>query len=208
MRIGLLGGSFDPPHNAHLAVAQAVRMARKLDRVDLLVSGQSPHSYGKPNVAAVQHRLAMARIAVEGQAGVGVEDMETRKEGRSFSIDTVRALQKAHPGNNYDFIIGGDMLLNLPTWKEIDTLLVLVDFVTVFRPGHTEEIFELLKPQLGEDETARLRANFVEMPLIHLSSSAIRAALVARESISELVPPGVETYIRAQRLYAGGENRT
>jgi nicotinate-nucleotide adenylyltransferase len=205
MRIGLLGGSFDPPHNAHLAVAQAVRMARKLDRVDLLVSGQSPHSYGKPNVAPVKHRLAMARIAVEGQAGLGVEDCETRKEGRSYSIDTVRALQKANPANNYDFIIGGDMLLNLPTWKDVDALLILVDFVTVFRPGHTEEIFELLKPQLGEDETARLRANFVEMPLIHLSSSAIRAAVAAGESISDLVPPSVEAYIRANRLYVGAK---
>lgn len=201
MRIGLLGGSFDPPHNAHLAVAQAVRLARGYDRVDLLVSGQSPHSYGKPNVADVRHRLAMARIAVEGQTGLGVEDIETRKDGRSFSIDTVRALQKAHPGNNYDFIIGGDMLANLPTWKEVDSLLILVDFVTVFRPGHTEEIFEHLKSTLGEDEAARLRGNLVEMPLQHISSTQIRAAVAAGESISHWVPPAVEAYIRAHRLY-------
>lgn len=204
MRIGLLGGSFDPPHNAHLAVAKAVLAARKLDRVDLLVSGQSPHSYGKPNVAEVRHRLAMARIAVEGEPGLGVEDWEANRPGRSYSIETVTHLRKANPGNHYEFIIGGDMLLNLPTWREIDKLLVLADFVTVFRPGHTEEIFEQLKPILGEDETARLRANFVEMPLIHLSSTAIRAATAAGESIQDHVPPGVETYIRANHLYLIG----
>jgi nicotinate-nucleotide adenylyltransferase len=204
MRIGLLGGSFDPPHNAHLAVAKAVLAARKLDRVYLLVSGQSPHSYGKPNVADVRHRLAMARIAVEGQTGLGVEDWEAQRGGRSYSIETVKHLREATPGNHYEFIIGGDMLLNLPTWREIDKLLVMVDFVTVFRPGHTEEIFELLKPLLGEDETARLRTNFVEMPLIHLSSTEIRAAVAAGESITGLVPTGVEAYIRAHRLYAKG----
>jgi nicotinate-nucleotide adenylyltransferase len=201
MRIGLLGGSFDPPHNAHLAVARAVLAARKLDRVDLLVSGQSPHSYGKPNVAPVAHRLAMARIAVEGQAGLGVEEWETRQQGRSYSIDTVKHLRAQNPGNRYEFIIGGDMLLGLPTWREIDKLLMMIDFVTVFRPGHTEEIFEQLKPILGEDETARLRANFVEMPLIHLSSTAIRAAVAAGESITDHVPAGVEAYIRANHLY-------
>ena len=176
-------------------------MARKLDRVDLLVSGQSPHSYGKPNVADVKHRLAMARLAAQGQPGVGVEDVETHKPGRSYSIDTVRALQKAHPENNYDFIIGGDMLLNLPDWREVDTLLVLIDFVTVFRPGHTVEIFDQLKLALGEDETARLRANIVEMPLIALSSTAIRASIAMGKPITDNVPPAVEAYIRANQLY-------
>ncbi|MCB9895953.1 MAG: nicotinate (nicotinamide) nucleotide adenylyltransferase [Planctomycetes bacterium] len=201
MKIGLLGGSFDPPHNAHIAVAQAVRKARGLDRVDLLVSGQSPHAGGKSNHADVQHRLAMAHLAVEGQEGLGVEDWETRREGRSYSIETIRALQKAHPQNNYDFIIGGDMLADLPTWREIDKLLVLVDFVPVFRPGYEEGVFEDLRGKLGEDETARLRANVVEMPLQNISSTEIRAAAAAGESIAEWVPPAVRTYIRGHHLY-------
>jgi nicotinate-nucleotide adenylyltransferase len=201
MRIGLLGGSFDPPHNAHLEVARTVLAARGLDRVDLLVSGESPHAQGKGNHASAQHRLAMARIAVEGEAGIGVEDWEVRRGGRSYSIETLKHLRAQHPGIHYEFIIGGDMLANLPIWREVDELLVLVDFVTVFRPGHTEEIFEHLKTSLGEDEAARLRANLVEMPLQHLSSTAIRAAVAAGESITGQVPPGVEAYIRANRLY-------
>ena len=205
MKFGLLGGSFDPPHNAHIAIAHAVRNARGLDRVDLLVSGKSPHADGKSNHADVQHRLAMARLAVEGQDGLGVEDWEAKRDGRSYSIETIRALQKAHPENNYDFIIGGDMLADLPTWREIDKLLVLVDFVPVFRPGYEEGVFEDLRGKLGEDETARLIRNVVEMPLLKISSTQIRAAAAAGESISEWVSPAVRAYIRGHHLY---ERRT
>ncbi len=200
-KVGLLGGAFDPPHLGHLAVARAVRAARGLDRVDLLVSGQSPHADGKNNHAPLQHRLAMARLAVEGEPGLGVEDWETRQNARSYTIETIRHLQQTHPENNYDFIIGGDMLRDLPNWREIGKLLVLVDFVPVFRPGHTEEVFESLKAQLGEDETARLRANMVEMPLQHISSTEIRAAAAAGESISQWLTPAIEAYIHAHRLY-------
>ena len=204
MKIGLLGGSFDPPHIAHLAIARAVRAARGLDRVDLLVSGESPHADGKSNHADVQHRLAMAHLAVQGQPGLGVEDCETQRQGRSYSIETIRAMQRAHPENNYDFIIGGDMLANLPSWREIESLLVLVDFVPVFRPGYQEGIFEDLRARLGEDETARLRGNVVEMPLMDVSSTRIRAAAAAGESIAEWVTPAIEAYIHAHRLYEGG----
>ncbi|MCZ7608304.1 MAG: nicotinate (nicotinamide) nucleotide adenylyltransferase [Planctomycetota bacterium] len=200
-KVGLLGGAFDPPHLGHLAVARAVRAARGLDRVDLLVSGQSPHAEGKNNHAPLEHRLAMARLVVEGEPGLGVEDWETRQSGRSYTIETIRHLQQAYPENNYDFIIGGDMLRDLPNWREIGKLLVLVDFVPVFRPGHTEEVFEGLKAQLGEDETARLRANMVEMPLQHISSTEIRAAAAAGESISQWLTPAIEAYIHAHRLY-------
>ncbi|MCA8912608.1 MAG: nicotinate (nicotinamide) nucleotide adenylyltransferase [Planctomycetes bacterium] len=205
MKIGLLGGSFDPPHNAHLAVARGVRAAKSLDRVDLLVSGQSPHADGKSNHADVQHRLAMARIAVEGQPGLGVEDWETKQDGRSYSIETIRHLQGAHPDNDYFFIVGGDMLADLPTWREATELLRRVEFIPVFRPGHTAEVFRELKGKLPKPVLETLQANVVKMPLQEISSTAIRAAVAAGESISHEVPAAVEIYIRANRLYFGGE---
>lgn len=202
-RIGLLGGSFDPPHNAHLAVARGVRTAKSLDRVDLLVSGQSPHAEGKSNHADVQHRLAMARIAIEGQPGLGVEDWETQQQGRSFSIETIRHLQAAHPGNRYFFIVGGDMLASLPSWREVSELLRRVEFIPIFRPGHTAEVFQTLQGRLPDGVLKMLRTNTVQMPLLNVSSTVIRAAAASGESISQEVPPAVEAYIRANRLYSG-----
>ncbi|MBZ0137725.1 MAG: nicotinate (nicotinamide) nucleotide adenylyltransferase [Planctomycetes bacterium] len=201
MKIGLLGGSFDPPHNAHLALAQRVMRARGLDRVDLLVSGQSPHKDGKTNHADAGQRLAMARIASESAEGIGVEDCETRRPGRSYTVDTLRELTKRFPDNRYVFIVGGDMLGDLPHWKEPGEVLTLADVVPVFRPGYGAEILESLTRALGTTLTEQLRSNVVEMPLMNISSTMIRAAVAGGESISAWVPPGVESYIRAHRLY-------
>lgn len=203
MRIGLLGGSFDPPHNAHLAVAQAVFSQRKLDQVDLLVTGQSPHADGKTNHADVEHRLAMARIAAEGLEGIGVEDCETKRDGRSYTVDTLRELISRHPDNRYSFIVGGDMLNDLPNWKEPLEVLKLAEVVPVFRPGHTDEVFDGLRDQLGHEQTEQLKRNVVEIPLMDISSTMIRNAAKAGESISQWVPAAVRTYIHASRLYRG-----
>jgi nicotinate-nucleotide adenylyltransferase len=203
--IGLLGGSFDPPHNAHLAVAQAVLAARRLERVDLLVSGQSPHKDGKTNHADVQHRLAMARIAAEGLEGIGVEDCETRRSGRSYTVDTLRGLTQQHPDNRYTFIIGGDMLADLPNWKEPQEVFALADIIPVFRPGHTEEVFEELKHKLGVGQAEQLKKNTVEMPLMDISSTKIRNAAATGESIKQWVPAAVRAYIHANRLYRGAQ---
>ena len=197
MRIGLLGGSFDPPHNAHLAVAQAVLHARKLDRVDLLVTGRPPHKDGKSNKAEVGHRLAMARIAADVLDEIGVEDCETTREGRSYTVDTLRELTSHNPENKYTFIIGGDMLADLPNWKEPAEIMKLAQVVPVFRPGHTAEVFD----RLGDEWADQLKANVVEMALIDISSTKIREAVAAGESISQWVPPAVEAYIRAHGLY-------
>jgi nicotinate-nucleotide adenylyltransferase len=201
MRIGLLGGAFDPPHNAHLEIARTVRLARALDRVDLLVSAQSPHAGGKTAVAALEHRLAMARLAVQGQAGLGVEDREARRAGKSYTVDTLRDLRAERPDDSFYFVVGGDMLADLPNWREIDEVLQLAEFIPVFRPAYTAEVFTGLGRKLGAEAVQNLQSNVLEMPLLSVSSTAIRNAVAAGESISHWVPPAVEAYIRANRLY-------
>jgi nicotinate-nucleotide adenylyltransferase len=201
-RIGLFGGSFDPPHNAHIAVAKAVLESQGLDRVDLLVSNKPPHAKGKQVIADVKHRREMARLAVANETGLGVEDCETRREGKSYTIDTIRELQALHPDTGYTFIIGGDMLADLPRWREIHELATRVHFVPVFRPGYTDEVWQGLREDFDQDFIARLQANVLEMPLIDISSTKVREAVASGESIAEWVAPGVEAYIRAHRLYA------
>lgn len=200
-RIALFGGAFDPPHNGHLAVARAVLAARKLDRVDLLVSSASPHRGGKQNRAGADDRAAMARLAVEDEVGIGVEECELARPGPSYSIDTVRHLRRERPDNQYAFIIGGDMVLDLPNWREIEALLDLVEFIPVFRPGFDATVFAQVEPALGKATVARLRAAHVDVPQLGTSSTAIRAAVAAGESIQDYVPSAVAKYIYARGLY-------
>lgn len=201
MRIGLLGGAFDPPHNGHLLVAAAVRRARALDRVDLLVSGQSPHAQAKHNHADVTHRLAMARLAAATVPGIGVEDLETRRPGKSFSIDTLRELRTRQPRDEFVFIVGGDMLADLPRWRSVGVLLKLARFVPVLRPGFTLEVFDALRAPLGDAAVEALRRELVTMPLSEISSTAIRTAVRDGLPWRHLLPAPVADYIEAQGLY-------
>lgn len=203
MRIGLLGGAFDPPHNAHLEIARRVREAHSLDRVDLLVSGQSPHAECKYAATSAAHRLAMTALAVANQPGLGVDDRETSRPGKSYTVETLRELRSEKPSDTHYFIIGGDMLASLPTWREAAEVLRLARFVPVMRPGFTADVYEDLRPALGDEAVNELQRNAVSMPPMKISSSEIRAAVAAGESISHWVPPGVEAYIRANRLYVG-----
>jgi len=200
-RIALFGGAFDPPHLGHLGVARAVLAAHELDRVDLLVSASSPHKSGKSNHASAQDRAAMAALAVENEVGIGVEDCELARTGPSYTVDTIRQLRRDRPDNEYWFVIGGDMVADLPHWREIGALLDLVEFIPVFRPGFDGEVFAAIEPALGKSVVARLRAAFVEVPQLAITSTAIRAAVAAGESIEGMVPPAVAKYIYAKRLY-------
>ncbi|MBE7491021.1 MAG: nicotinate (nicotinamide) nucleotide adenylyltransferase [Planctomycetes bacterium] len=200
-QIGLLGGAFDPPHNGHLAVARAVLAARGLDRVDLLVSGQSPHRGGKITVAPAADRAAMAHLAAQDEIGIGVEECELARSGPSYTIDTIRWLRRERPQNRYCVIVGADMALDLPNWREAGELLDLVEIVPVLRPGFDTSLFERLVPALGKAHVARLRAAHVDVPQLAVSSTAVRNAVAAGESIEAMVPAAVARYIYARRLY-------
>lgn len=202
MRIGLLGGAFDPPHNGHLALARAVHAARGLDRIDLLVSGQSPHAHGKQNVTKPADRLAMAWLLASGEDWLAVEDFEVHRDGPSFTVLTLRELKRLHPDDEFSFILGGDMLANLPQWREIHEVLQLAKFIPVLRPGYGAEVFASLRNELGAEATSELESALVPMQQQDISSTRIRNAIAGGESIEGLVPPAIESYIRAHRLYS------
>lgn len=200
-RIGLLGGAFDPPHDGHVAVASAILRARLLDRVDLVVSGASPHRDSKSNVAAPEDRAAMARLAVQDVPGLGVELCELARTGPSYTIETLRQLKAAVPGNTYSLIIGADMVVDLPRWREVNELLALAEVIPVLRPGFGAEVFAALERHLGKAVADGLRAALVAVPQLGISSTSVRAAVAAGESIAGMVPAAVEKFIYARGLY-------
>lgn len=204
-RIGVLGGTFNPVHLGHLIVAQTAMERFELGRVLFIPCASPPHKNG-PGLAEGRHRLAMLQSAIEGDLRFEVSDVELQRGGRSYTIDTVRALHERFPGADFCFIIGADTLTELHTWREIETLLTLVRFVTVARPG-TDLAPLRARPdrlRLPPPWPERLLADVAEARQVDISSSDIRYRLAEGMSIRYLVPVGVEMYITEHHLYRQG----
>ena len=192
-RLALFGGSFNPPHVAHLAVAEAAAEAAGLGRVLWTPASTPPHKRGDPAVAAAEHRLAMTRLAVGGNDRFEVYDGEVRRGGVSYTVDTLRALRAAHPAADLVLLLGGDSLRDLAaTWREPEAILALARVVAYRRPGAAEAA---VPPYV------RARTQFVEAPPLDLSGTALRARLAAGRTVRYLVPDAVLAYIEMHGLY-------
>lgn len=185
-KIGILGGTFNPPHIGHLIIANEVRFALGLDEVRLMPNAQPPHK-SAPGDATAMQRLAMAELAVTGIDGLTVSSFEVERGGVSYTYDTIQQLKELEPDADFHFIIGGDMIDMLPNWYKIDELVELVKFVGVLRPG-------------AVGKTA-LPVTFVDIPQINLSSTVIRQRCANKGTVQLLIPPAVETFIREEGLY-------
>jgi len=190
-RIGLLGGTFDPPHLGHLVVAEAVRDALGLDEVWLLVAGDP---WMKNEQSSAYHRVTMARLAAEGNPHLVVDDREARREGPTYSADTLTELHTDHPDDAFTFIVGADTAARMPEWDRVDQALSLADWVMVGRPG-TDWPRHDLADQL----------TIVEVPGIDVSSSEVRDRIRDGRSVRYLVPEPVRTYIDEHRLYRAAD---
>ncbi len=189
MKLGILGGSFNPIHHGHLIVATRAAEALGLDRVLFIPTALSPLK-GTQELAPARDRLAMVRAAVRGNPLLSASDAETRRGGTSYTIDTLKAIRERHPGGIY-LILGADAARLLPQWRSIDEVKRLATLVTVARPGHSPG------PKMPKHLT-------VEVPLLEISSSEIRARARRGLSIRYLVPDAVERYIRRKKLYRRG----
>jgi len=197
-RLGVLGGSFNPVHNAHLAMARAAMEAFGLERVLFLPTGNPPHK--RAGLADKRHRLRMVELAVDGHPGFAVADLEVRREGTTYTVDTLRILRARWPGASLWYIVGADTLLELHTWREIDAVLALCSFVVCTRPGWQEEAVGDCASRLRERGAV---IHLLNMPGIDISSTVIRRSLEEGERTSEgLVPPAVWGYLREHRLYS------
>lgn len=204
---GIFGGSFNPIHAAHVAVAERARAERALDRVLFVPALQPPHKTGEPLVAP-HHRLRMVELAVADSPAFEACPLELEREGEgaSYALLTVRRIREQIGGGTPLYlIVGGDMLSDIPDWWHAGELVREVDLIGVGRPGHPlEEGFERLAGAFGDCVAARARRLAVRVPPMDVSSTRIRELIRLGRSIQSLVPPAVGDYIRRHGLYAAG----
>ncbi|KHD45813.1 nicotinate-nucleotide adenylyltransferase [Streptococcus hongkongensis] len=185
-QVGILGGNFNPIHNAHLVVADQVRQQLGLDHVYLMPEFKPPHVDTKETIDEM-HRLKMIELAIEEVDGLAIETCELDRKGTSYTFDTMKFLTEQNPDVDYYFIIGADMVAYLPKWHRIDELVELVQFVGVQRP----------KFKAGTSYPVI----WVDIPLLDISSSMIRDFIKKDRQPNYLLPQAVLTYIEQEGLY-------
>ena len=203
MRLGILGGSFNPVHVGHLLIGCAAADAFQLDRVLLLPCSVSPFKVGATDLATGPDRLEMVRRSVAGDPLFEASDLDLARGGVSYAVESVRTLRARYPEAHLFFIIGGDSLRELSHWHKIGEMLALCDVITVQRPGVTLAFDEALAP-FPEAVRDRLRRHTGQGRTCEVSSTEIRRRSAEGRSIRYLVCPDVEAYIRERGLYAVG----
>lgn len=191
MRIGLMGGSFDPVHLGHLGVARTVAESLRLDQVLFVPAAQAPLR-AAPVCASGAHRLAMLKIAIWGAKELGVSEIELQRGGVSYTADTLRAMRADRPADDFVWIVGEDQLARLSQWAEPEALARLAEFAAYGRPGFARAAAPVIKG---------LRVNRVDGPGWAISSTEIRARLQRGEALEGLLPDKVIEYIRENGLY-------
>ncbi len=221
-KIGLLGGTFDPVHNGHLAVANHVLRALALNSIWFIPASLPPHKDGHEDgceISSFSHRIAMLKKAISQNPSFVVSDIEAKRSAPSYSIDTLHILlPQIEPKAELYFIIGTDAFLEINTWKRYRELPSLVRFVIISRPGFPPDKVETLirtefpgyelDPVSETWNSPERKESFIlqHMEPVPISSTGIRRKVERGEDITGLVPPAVEGYIRKQQLYR--QNKT
>jgi len=196
MRVGILGGTFNPPHVAHLVCASEAHDQLGLDVVVLVPTAQPPHT-SVPDDPGAEHRAVMCELAVRDDERLRVSRIELERAGPSYTVDTLSTLHERDPEDDLTFIVGGDMAHSLPTWHEPEGILGLARLAVAERAEvRRADITERLAGLAGAD-----RVDFFAMPRLDVSSSDLRRRVAAGRSIRYLVPDAVIEYIGEHDLY-------
>lgn len=202
MRIGLMGGTFNPIHLGHLIMCEYIRMDCNLDKVIFIPSSNPPHK-DKSQVMSVAHRYDMVQLAIEDNPYFEVSSIEMDRQGNSYTIDTIEELKTQYKDDEFYFIIGGDNLHELIKWKDASKLLKTTSFIVIGRQGVDEDINMLKIKEYEEVYNAKI--HYLNAPLIEISSTTIRDYLKEGKSIRYMVPKKVEDYIMLHKLYRSEE---
>jgi nicotinate-nucleotide adenylyltransferase len=201
-RTGLYGGSFDPIHFGHLISARSIAEQLNLSRIFLIPAPRPPHKTAS-QLTDARHRLAMARLAVQGDPLFEVSDVELHRAGPSYTIDTVSHFRDRLGGSAELFwIIGADSLPELPTWRRVAELVCMVQIVTARRPGSRLPDVANLAAAVGPGPAQALLDRCVETPEIDISSTDIRRRVTAGLPVRYLLPNLVASYITQEGLYS------
>lgn len=185
-RVGILGGTFDPPHLGHLIIANEVLQALELDEIRFMPNQEPPHKQ-KDQWISNDDRMNMLKLSIADHPCFAIEKIELEREGRSYTYDTILLLRDREPEMEFYFIIGADMIEYLPKWYKIDQLLQLIQFVGVNRPNHSPKTdYPILR---------------VTIPDINISSTLIRTRISENKSVKYLISDNVWNYIKEHQLY-------
>ncbi|MBZ0286999.1 MAG: nicotinate-nucleotide adenylyltransferase [Anaerolineae bacterium] len=195
-RIGILGGTFDPPHIGHLILAEYARVALDFERLLFVPAADPPHKR-EENKVAIEHRLAMLERAIAGNEHFIISRTDIDRTGPHYSVDMVRLIGEAHPDAELYFVMGGDSLRDLPTWYHPAELIRLCKLAVMRRPEETiqPDMHEKILPGLAE------RVVMIDAPLVGISSTMIVERISRGQSVRYLVPDTVLDYILECRLY-------
>lgn len=217
-RLGLFGGTFNPIHNGHLAIARQTRQVLDLDRILFIPTSDPPHKPQK-HLAPAKDRFEMVRLAISSEPSFAISDIEIRRPGKSYSIDMVRLLQQEYGREiSFSFLIGLDAFLDFPTWREPEALINLCSFVVISRQGVSFQALSGidLLPQISPQSLADLDAGRISilhvplgtnnltclvLPPSDVSASDIRMRIKQGLHVANLLPPLVESYILHHHLY-------
>jgi nicotinate-nucleotide adenylyltransferase len=196
MRLGIFGGSFDPVHNGHIALAQACQHQEGLDEIWFMPTAVQPLKQQGPHATDAQ-RLEMLRLATWPEPSWRVSTLEIDRGGLSFTVDTLRQLGEQLPEAVLFFLLGADAVQDVPHWREPRVIFSLATPLVVHRAGEPEPDLEMLRTFCS----ANKQPQRIEMPAVNISSSEIRRRIAAGQSLDGLVPPTVAAYITAHNVY-------
>ncbi|MGL5348091.1 MAG: nicotinate-nucleotide adenylyltransferase [Peptostreptococcaceae bacterium] len=202
LKIGIMGGTFDPIHYAHLATAEFIRDKYKLDKILFIPSGNPPHKQ-KKKIVDKYDRYKMVVLATRNNDDFIVSDIEIEREKKTYTIDTLRELNEKYPNTKIYFITGADAICDIETWKDVEENFKLATFIAATRPG-----ISLLRAQEKiENLTKKYGAKIISVyvPSLDISSTYIREQIKEGRSVRYLVPESVEKYINNNSLYKDGE---
>ncbi len=222
MRIGILGGTFNPVHFGHLRAAEEVREQLGLDQVQFIPAGTPPLK--RVELADISHRMEMARLAVADNPGFSVSSLEAERKGPSYTVDTLGELARLNPDAELVFILGADAFLELPKWKRSDEIIRMADFAIVCRPGVPAsgllnarylEVEPRALDELDRDERTIAegslasggqmgrKAFVLKTTALGISATGIRKRIAEGQSVSYVLPESVKSFIMTNALYTG-----
>lgn len=196
-KVGIMGGTFDPIHLGHLVVANEVLNIYKLDEIIFVPAGNPPHKIGMR--ASSVDRYLMTVLATMSNDKFTVSDIEIKKNGKSYSLDTLREFHDIYPDTEFYFITGTDAVINLSNWHEPEELLKLCKFIAVSRPGMNKESVESKIEEIRKDLNGHIE--LLHVPMLQISSTEIRERFIKGISAKYLLPEAVEQYINKNNLY-------